>query len=50
MQEGEILWTPDAARIERANVTAFSRWLERERGLSPGPYLQLWRWSVSDLE
>ncbi len=50
MQEGEILWTPGAARIERANVTAFARWLERERGLSPGQYLQLWRWSVSDLE
>jgi acetoacetyl-CoA synthetase len=50
MQEGEILWTPGAERIERANVTAFCRWLERERGLSFGDYLQLWRWSVEDLE
>ena len=50
MQEGEILWTPDAARIERANVTAFSRWLERERGLAFTDYTSLWRWSVQDLE
>ncbi len=50
MQEGEILWTPGAARIEHANVTALSRWLQRERGLPFGDYMQLWRWSVQDLE
>lgn len=50
MQEGEILWTPAAERIERANVTAFCRWLRRERGLSFGDYMELWRWSVADLE
>lgn len=50
MQEGEILWTPTPARIEHANLTAFRRWLERERGLTFADYLALWRWSVSDLE
>lgn len=50
MQEGEILWTPDAARIEHANVTAFSRWLKRTRGLAFTDYMQLWRWSVADPE
>ncbi len=50
MQEGELLWTPGTERIEHANVTAFRRWLERERGLSFGDYRQLWRWSVEDLE
>jgi acetoacetyl-CoA synthetase len=50
MQEGEILWTPSPERIERANVTAFCRWLEGERGLSFGNYMDLWRWSVGDLE
>jgi acetoacetyl-CoA synthetase len=50
MREGEILWTPRAERIERANVTAFARWLERERGLSFGGYMEMWRWSVADLE
>jgi len=50
MREGEILWTPDAGRIERANVTALLRWLERERGLAFDGYTELWRWSMSDLE
>ena len=50
MREGELLWTPGAERIEHANVTAFGRWLERERGLSFGSYMELWRWSVEDLE
>ena len=50
MQEGEILWRPSAARMEQANVTAFGRWLERERGLTFGNYMELWRWSVTDLE
>ena len=50
MQEGEVLWTPDAARIEHANVTAFSRWLKRTRGLAFADYMQLWRWSVDDPE
>lgn len=50
MQEGEILWTPSAERIERANVTALGRWLQRERGLAFGSYTELWRWSVGELE
>ncbi|HVS76411.1 MAG TPA: acetoacetate--CoA ligase [Steroidobacteraceae bacterium] len=50
MREGEILWTPGAERIEHANVTAFRRWLERERGLEFDDYMALWRWSVEDLE
>ena len=50
MQEGEILWTPTPRRLEHANVTAFCRWLERERGLSLRDYTELWRWSVEDLE
>ncbi|MFI4884907.1 MAG: AMP-binding protein, partial [Steroidobacterales bacterium] len=50
MREGDTLWIPGAERIERANVTAFGRWLQRERGLSFGSYKELWRWSVQDLE
>ena len=50
MEAGEILWTPGAERIEQANLTAFGRWLERERGLSFASYAELWRWSVEDLE
>ena len=31
-------------------MTAFRRWLERQRRLSLGDYTELWRWSVDDLE
>ena len=50
MQSGEQLWSPPAARIRDANVTAFSQWLERERGLRFEDYAALWRWSVEDLD
>jgi acetoacetyl-CoA synthetase len=50
MQEGEILWKPSVSRVGQANVTAFRRWLQRERGLSLTEYRDLWRWSVEDLE
>ena len=50
MQEGELLWIPSARRVEQANVTAFRRWLKRERRLSLGDYTELWLWSVDDLE
>jgi acetoacetyl-CoA synthetase len=50
MREGDLLWTPSAEQIEYANVTAFSRWLERERGLRFDDYGALWRWSVHDIE
>jgi acetoacetyl-CoA synthetase len=36
--------------VDRANVTAFARWLERCRGRQFGDYDALWRWSVTDLD
>ena len=50
IREGDLLWTPDAARIERAQLTRFMRWLARERGRRFDDYASLWRWSVQDLE
>jgi acetoacetyl-CoA synthetase len=50
IQEGELLWTPGAETVERANVTDFTRWLARERGLTFADYAALWRWSVDDQE
>jgi acetoacetyl-CoA synthetase len=47
---GELLWEPSAESVERAQLTAFSRWLEAEHGLSVAGYHELWRWSVDDLE
>ena len=50
MQEGDLLWTPGPEQIAHANVSAFGRWLERERGLRFADYGELWRWSVHDIE
>jgi acetoacetyl-CoA synthetase len=36
--------------VQRANVTAFAQWLDRERGRHFGDYHALWRWSVTDLD
>src|SRR2546430_9933411 len=43
---------PEPDRADRANVTAFIRWLARERGLDfeGDGYPALWRWSVTDLD
>jgi acetoacetyl-CoA synthetase len=50
MTAPELLWTPTAERIERANITHYQRWLEQEHGLLFEDYSGLWRWSVGDLE
>lgn len=46
----EALWTPDSRTVERANVTAYLRWLRERRGLELNDYHELWRWSVEHLE
>jgi acetoacetyl-CoA synthetase len=48
-QEGALLWQPSAAFQEATTLTDYSRWLERERGLTFDDYGALWRWSVDDL-
>lgn len=47
--EGRLLWSPSLDRVERAQLTKFTRWLDRERGLTFSDYEALWRWSVADL-
>jgi acetoacetyl-CoA synthetase len=47
------LWRPSAERIAASRITAFTQWLERERGLhfdTSRDYEALWRWSTTDLE
>jgi acetoacetyl-CoA synthetase len=41
----KLLWRPTPERIERATITRFAREVGRD-----GPYHDLWRWSVTDLE
>ncbi|MBA3331865.1 MAG: acetoacetate--CoA ligase [Actinobacteria bacterium] len=44
------LWTPSPEAVERATLTRYRRWLERERGLAFDDYDALWQWSVADIE
>ncbi len=48
--EGALLWEPSTAFQDATMLTAYLRWLERERGLRFADYEALWRWSVDDLE
>ncbi|HUN26695.1 MAG TPA: acetoacetate--CoA ligase [Steroidobacteraceae bacterium] len=50
VKEGDLLWTPSPEWVERSNLTAYMRWLERTRRLSFETYDELWRWSVDELE
>src|SRR5215207_7900287 len=43
--DGKLLWEPSPDRVEGALITHFARAVGRE-----GPYEELWRWSVDDLE
>jgi acetoacetyl-CoA synthetase len=43
--EPKLLWEPSAERVEGSVMTRFARAVGRE-----GPYDELWRWSVDDLE
>ncbi len=49
VREGELLWAPGADRVAAANLTAFTGWLARTRGLRFDDYAALWHWSVEDL-
>jgi len=49
VREGDLLWTPSPQDVARANLTAFTDRLGRERGLRFSDYDALWRWSVEDL-
>ncbi|MDE2119736.1 MAG: acetoacetate--CoA ligase [Betaproteobacteria bacterium] len=43
------LWRPDAERIRRAHITAFTELVNRRHGLQLQDYDALWRWSIDDL-
>jgi acetoacetyl-CoA synthetase len=44
--EGELLWEPSAARVERARITEFATSI----GRGGQSYRDLWQWSVDDLD
>ncbi|HFC12509.1 MAG TPA: acetoacetate--CoA ligase, partial [Anaerolineae bacterium] len=50
LREGDLLWQPSESDIEKANLTAYMRWLRAERGLDFADYPALWHWSVTEIE
>src|SRR5260221_3169523 len=43
VREGDLLWTPSAARVANARLTAITSWLAAERGLRFDDLHTLWR-------
>ncbi len=50
VSEGELLWTPKQAFVERSNLHAYMQWLKTERGLDFTEYEPLRQWSVTEIE
>jgi acetoacetyl-CoA synthetase len=47
VNEGDLLWTPSAERLEHAHLTRYLAWLAK-RGRSFKSYTDLWQWSIDD--
>ncbi|MEN8244778.1 MAG: acetoacetate--CoA ligase [Thermodesulfobacteriota bacterium] len=50
VKKNNVLWEPDQKVLETANIAAFMRWLQPEKGLSFNAYADLWQWSVDEIE
>ena len=50
VEAGSVLWTPSPARIERARLVEFQRWLAEHRGLAFPDFESMWRWSTTDID
>ncbi len=48
--EPELIWQPSDEVVAAAQMTRYTDWLERERGLTFVDYAALWQWSIDDLE
>ena len=46
---GEVLWTPTLKRVQRSQLTRYTDWLARERGLRFDGYEALRTWSIGEL-
>src|SRR5581483_4966437 len=49
VDEGDLLWTPGAERIDSSRLHDFQHWLEAQRGLRFASYQDLHEWSIDDL-
>ncbi len=50
VEAGSVLWTPSPARVERARIVEFQRWLAEHRGLTFPDFESMWRWSTTDID
>jgi acetoacetyl-CoA synthetase len=50
VREGELLWTPRDAFVERSNLNRYMRWLKTDRGHDFRHYEALRQWSVTEIE
>src|SRR3954447_13338609 len=50
VREGDLLWTPSPEKVERTQLTAFSRFAEERTGRTFDDYNALWQWSTTELE
>ena len=46
----EVLWKPDAARLEASRMSAFMRFIEQRESVPIPDYRTLWQWSVDERE
>src|SRR3954452_12233651 len=49
-RECDLLWTPSPAKVERTQLTAFSRFAEARTGHTLDDYNALWQWSTTELD
>ncbi len=50
VNEGAVLWQPDAPKREQSQMAHYMRWLAEKKGLKFGSYQALWEWSATDIE
>jgi len=50
INQGDVLWRPNADQISQTRLAAYMDWLRTEQGLDFQDYQSLWQWSVDELE
>lgn len=49
-REGTLLFEPDKAQVEQANITSYRTWLQEYKQIQTKDYHTLWKWSVEDFD
>lgn len=46
----EVLWSPDPKRVQSCGLRRYQAWLSDRHGIRTSSYLDLWKWSVAELD